>query len=369
MKAIITGGGTGGHIYPALAIADELKKKGWEILYLGSKHRMEAEIVPQKGYQFQGLTSRQLPRRISWQIFSAFFYNLKAFINALKIIYNFKADLVIGTGGFAAGPVVMAAVLLGRKTIIHEQNAYPGITNKLLALFVDYVFLNFSEAEKHLKAKKAKIKLTGNPVRKEIIAAEPENAYKFLNLDKNLKTLLITGGSQGAETINKNLIKIYQHAAENNEFQIVHLTGKKNYDQVIRSLKENDIDPDNRLIKVIAYLNEMEYALTAADLVISRAGATALSEITLCGIPSILIPLASAAEGHQLYNAKTLENKGAAIIIREEELAEQILLEKILTLFNDQSKLEKMSKAAKSLANEDSLKKIITLIDNIVTKD
>ncbi len=365
MRAVITGGGTGGHIYPALAIADELKNKGWEIIYLGSKERMEAQIVPEHGYKFKGLTVKPLPRKFNLKLFSSLFYNFYAFLQALFIIHNFKADIVIGTGGFAAGPVVLAGALLKRRTVIHEQNAYPGITNKLLARFVDLILLNFAEAEKYLPIKSAdKIYVTGNPVRREIVEAEPDRAYAELDLDKNLDTILITGGSQGAEIINSNLIDLYKYAVESKDIQIVHLTGRKNYNSVIKRLEKENIDSSSPYIKIIDYLNEMEYALHTADLIISRAGATALSEIAVCGIPSILVPFAESAEDHQLYNAESLASQGAAVIIEESELSSQKLYKEVKNLISDKEKLEQMSAAAENKAELKSLDKIIELIES-----
>lgn len=364
MKAIITGGGTGGHIYPALAIADELKNRGWEILYLGANNRMEAELVPEYGYEFIGLSLRPLPRGFSLKIFSSIYYNLIALIKSLFIINDYKADIVIGTGGFAAGPVVLAAALLRKKTIIHEQNAYPGITNKILAYLADLILLNFSEAEKHLKLRSnSRVFVTGNPVRKEIMEVDRSEAYNMLNLNKNLKTILITGGSQGAEVINKNLIALYKYVLKNENVQIIHLTGRKNYNSVIEYLKNAGININSRYFNIIDYLNEMEYALKAADLIISRAGATAISEITVCGIPSILIPFASAAENHQLYNAKTLAETGAAVIIEEKEISPKLILNEVKKIIEDDQSLEQMSNAAYQKAKTDSLAEIIDLIE------
>ncbi len=364
MKAIITGGGTGGHIYPALAIADELKNKGWGILYLGADNRMEAELVPEYGCQFIGLSLRPLPRKFSLKIFSSIYHNLKALIKSFYIINDYNADIVIGTGGFAAGPVVLAAALLRKKTIIHEQNAYPGITNKILAYLADLILLNFSEAKKHLKLRSnSRVFVTGNPVRKEIMEVNREEAYEVLDLDKNLKTILITGGSQGAEVINKNLIALYKYVLKNKNAQIIHLTGRRNYNSVIEYLKSAEININSRYFKIIDYLNEMEYALKAADLIISRAGATALSEITICGIPSILIPFAAAAENHQLYNAKSLEKTGAAVIIEEKKLTEKSILDEVKKIIEDDQTLEKMSKAAYNKAKINSLAEIIDLIE------
>ncbi|RAK07406.1 UDP-N-acetylglucosamine-N-acetylmuramylpentapeptide N-acetylglucosamine transferase [Halanaerobium saccharolyticum] len=365
MKAVITGGGTGGHIYPALAVAEELQKRGWEILYLGSDHRMEAEIVPGAGFEFKAFSVRPLPRKMSTKIFSSLYFNTRAFFKALKIIKDFKADFVIGTGGFVAGPVVLAGSLLRKKTIIHEQNAYPGITNKLLARVVDKICLNFSEAADYLKVEEDKIEITGNPVRPRILKVNRDKAYKELKLNPELKTILITGGSLGAEIINQNIIALYKYAVQN-KIQILHLSGKKNYSQLLAKLKNNNLEPENSLLKIIDYLDEMEYALAAADLIIARAGATGLAEITSCAKPSILIPFAAAAENHQLVNAQTLQENNAALVIEESELNDKLLLDKVKTIIEDTEKLKSMSAAAESMSQKDSLANIIKVIEKLI---
>lgn len=364
MKAVITGGGTGGHIYPALAVAEELEKRGWEILYLGSDRRMEAEIVPKVGFDFKALSVRPLPRKLSKKIISSLFYNTKAFFKSLKLIRDFKADIVIGTGGFVAGPVVLAGSLLRKKTIIHEQNAYPGITNKLLAKVVDKVCLNFSESADYLKVKENKIEITGNPVRPKILNVERAKAYRELNLNSEFKTILITGGSLGAEVINQNIIELYKYAVQNN-IQILHLSGKKNYNQLLAKLKNNNLEPENPLLNIIAYLDEMEYALAAADLIIARAGATGLAEITTCAKASILIPFAAAAENHQLVNARALQKNNAALVIEEAELNEDLLLEKVKLIIENEEKLKSMSAAAGEMSQKDSLANIIRIIEKL----
>lgn len=364
MRAVITGGGTGGHIYPALAIAEELKNRGWEILYLGSDHRMEAQIVPEAGFDFQELSVRPLPRKLSGKLISSLFYNTKAFFKALKLIKKFEAELVIGTGGFVAGPVVLAASVLRKRTLIHEQNAYPGITNKLLAKVVDKICLNFAEAEKHLNVDSNKIEITGNPVRPQILKVNKNQAYQELGLESELKTILITGGSLGAEIINQNVIKVYKYALDN-QIQIIHLSGRNNYQQLLDLLRGNGVNPDNRLLKVIAYLNEMEYALAAADLIIARAGATGLAEITSTGLASILIPFAAAAENHQLVNARALEKNGAALVIEESELNPDCLLDGVKTIIENEEKLLTMSRAAKKMSQEKSLTEIIKIIEEL----
>lgn len=364
MKAVITGGGTGGHIYPALAVAEELKDRGWEILYLGSDYRMESEIVPETGFDFKGLPVRPLPRKISTKLISSIFYNSLAFIRALNLINQFKADLIIGTGGFVAGPVVLAGALLRKKTIIHEQNAYPGITNKLLARVADRVCLNFPEAKEYLKVRPEKIKITGNPVRPKILNVDQQQAYQGLNLNPDLKTILITGGSLGAEVINQNVGALYKYAIQN-EIQIVHLSGKKNYRTLIDQLKTMDINPENQLLKIIDYLDQMEYALKTADLIIARAGATGLAEITSSARASILIPFAGAAENHQMLNARALQKAGAAIMIKESDLDEQLLLKKVRDIIDSEEKLQSMSRAAARFSQKDALSKLIGVIEEL----
>jgi len=328
---------------------------------------MEAQIVPKTGFNFKGLSVRPLPRSISFKLITSLFYNLKSFLNSLRIIKEFKADFVIGTGGFVAGPVVLAGIVLGNKTLIHEQNAYPGITNKLLARFVDKICLNFAESADYLKVNTQKIEITGNPVRPKIIHTNRQKAYQSLELNPKLKTILITGGSLGAEIINQNIIELYKYALKN-KVQILHLTGRKNYKELKNNLKSNDLNLEDPLIKVIDYLDEMEFALAAADLIISRAGATALAEITTCGKPSILIPFAAAAENHQTVNAKTLAKRGAAVVVKESELNADLLLKKVIDIIEDEQKLKSMGAAAASMSQKNALKNIIEVVESLNKK-
>jgi UDP-N-acetylglucosamine--N-acetylmuramyl-(pentapeptide) pyrophosphoryl-undecaprenol N-acetylglucosamine transferase len=229
---------------------------------------------------------------------------------------------------------------------------------------VDKVCLNFLEAADYLKVKKNKIEITGNPVRPQILNVDLNKAYRELNLKPELKTILITGGSLGAEVINQNIVKLYKYAVQNN-IQILHLSGRKNHSQLLADLKNNNLDPENPLLNIIAYLNEMEYALAAADLIIARAGATGLAEITSCAKASILIPFAAAAENHQLVNARSLQKNGAAIVIEEAELNQNILLKKAKMIIENEDKLNSMSAAAAKMSQKDSLANIIQVIEKL----
>ncbi|MGM0436874.1 MAG: undecaprenyldiphospho-muramoylpentapeptide beta-N-acetylglucosaminyltransferase [Bacillota bacterium] len=368
MKAIITGGGTGGHIYPALAVALELKNKGWKILYIGSKNSLEKDITQEWDIEFKGIDVAPLPRKFNFKLITSLVSNLKGLYQSRKTIKKFKPDLVFGTGGFVAGSVVLAGFLSRKPTIIHEQNVYPGVTNKILSKFSDKIAINFKEAKKFFPNKiRNKIIYTGNPVREIILQTKRSEGIKYFNFKSSAKTVLIFGGSQGAESINKSVAEVYKYIIENNNLQLIHITGKNNYKEVINYLKEKEIKLDNCPgIRIISYLEHMEYAYAAADLVISRAGATALSEITAKGLAAILIPYPYATGDHQKFNAQFLADNDAAIIIEEEKINEKFLLQNFKNIINDELLLNKMSENSNKLGEKKAVKKIVNEIEKLV---
>ena len=368
MKVIITGGGTGGHIYPALAVALELKNRGWNILYLGSENSLEKEVTKEWDVNFKSVKVAPLPRKINFKLINSLFSNLSGLYQSRKIIKKFKADVVFGTGGYVSGAVVLAGFLSSRKTIIHEQNVYPGVTNKILSRFTDKIAINFKDAEKYFPVNTGnKLIHTGNPVRKIIFETNRNTGIKYFNFSFSSKTVLIFGGSQGAENINKSLSEIYKFIIEHKNFQLIHITGKNNFKQVTNYLKNNDINPENySKIKIIPYLKHMEYAYAAADLVISRAGATALSEITAKGLPAILIPYPYATGDHQKYNAQYLAKNEAAIMIEEKDLNEKILVEKFKKIISDQPLLKEMNENSYKLGRRKAAAKIVNEIEKLV---
>ncbi|HKL75006.1 MAG TPA: undecaprenyldiphospho-muramoylpentapeptide beta-N-acetylglucosaminyltransferase [Halanaerobiales bacterium] len=366
MRAIITGGGTGGHIYPAIAVALELKKRGWDIIYIGSKNGLEKDIAQEWDIKFKGINVAPLPRKFNFDLFKSIFTNLKGLYQSFKIIKNYQTDIVFGTGGFVAGSVVLAGFLTGKSSIIHEQNAYPGITNKILSRFCDKVAINFKEAKNHFSAKiENKIIHTGNPVREIILKTEKKQGIDYFKFSSYAKTILIFGGSQGAESINKSLSGIYKFVKNNDALQLIHITGKKNYKKVLGYLEKNNINiKECSSIKTIPYLEHMEYAYSIADIVISRAGATALSEITAKGLASILIPYPYATDNHQKYNAQFLTKNDAARMIEEKNLNEKVLLENLKVIINNESLLKEMSENSYKLGKRDA----VTLIANKIEK-
>jgi UDP-N-acetylglucosamine--N-acetylmuramyl-(pentapeptide) pyrophosphoryl-undecaprenol N-acetylglucosamine transferase len=371
MKIVITGGGTGGHIYPGLSVGLELVENGWDALYIGSKDGLEKSIIPKTKLKFESVMVAPLPRKISPVLFSSLIKNSRGFFQARKLMKEFEPDIVLGTGGFVAGSVVLAASLMGIPTIIHEQNVYPGITNRLLSRVVDQIALNFADAREYLSDRvNNKTVVTGNPIRKVILNTDKATGIKQLGLDSAKRTLLVFGGSQGAVSINQAMTKIYQHVSNNNDIQLIHLTGKKNYDNMIKSIRKNigikitDLDH----IKVMPYLENIEWAYAVADLIIYRAGATGLAEITAKGIPSILIPYPHAAGNHQLYNARTMKEHSAGEVIREEELTAGLLYDKVTKILNNDPLLKKMAKESYKLGQPEARVKIINQVKNLLNK-
>ncbi|MFI5359541.1 MAG: undecaprenyldiphospho-muramoylpentapeptide beta-N-acetylglucosaminyltransferase [Halanaerobiales bacterium] len=370
MKAIITGGGTGGHIYPALAVARALQEKGWDILYLGSKGGLERTIITGEGLPYEEVQVAPLPRKLSPKLFTAIAKTMLGYFQARRIIKDFRPDVVLGTGGFVAGPVVLAATNLKIPSIIHEQNVYPGFTNKILAKKVDIIALNFAAARDYFPEKiRGNFSVTGNPVRKAILDTDRKTGLEKLGLTAGRKTILVFGGSQGAMSINRAMLAVYKYFAGNDKVQIIQITGQKNYQQVLQEIEEAGIIlTKNRHYKILPYLKEMEYAYAVADLIVYRAGATGIAEITAKGIPAILIPYPHAAENHQEYNARNLEKQGAAVVILDRDLSGKLLIEKIEELLGDEERLREMARQSKKLGKPDATDRLVNLIEGLVNE-
>ena len=368
MRLVITGGGTGGHIYPALAVALKLKKRGWEILYMGSANSLEENIALEWDLDFKAVDVAPLKRKITPKILSTIITNIKGIYQSRKIIKNFKSDVVFGTGGFVAGPVVLAGYLSSIPTIIHEQNVYPGLTNRLLSKVVNKIALNFIDAQKYFSNRvRDKITLTGNPVRDIILKTKKSEGIKYFNFSSKKKTILIFGGSQGSRSINEAVYDLYPFIIDSNDLQLIHITGKNNFKSYTKFLKNKGINYKKAAnIKVMPYLKHMEYAYAITDLVIGRAGATGISEITAKGLASILIPYPFATGNHQMYNAKNLENHGAAELIKESELNSERILDRLKNIIYDQDLLMNMKKRSLELGHTDSTEKIIKEIKNLL---
>ena len=351
MRYLIAGGGTGGHIYPALAIAGALRTldEAAEFLFVGTGHGLEADLVPRAGYRLEKIELYGFQRRLSLRNAKNIFLLARSMWRVRRILRKFRPDVVVGTGGYVCGPVLAQAAWAGIPTLIQEQNALPGVTNKILARLVDVAALGYAEAEAGFSGCKARLIVTGNPVRPDLLSEEREAACHFFDLRPDLPVVLITGGSQGARSINQAALTLHMRCRkENKPVQILHITGQTDYNDIIRKLDSAGIAVNTAAspIKVLPYVHEMPKALSAASLAVSRAGAIALAELSLCGVPSILIPYPHAAENHQEINARSLESKGAAIVMRDAELSGDWLFETVSSLLDDPQRLQTMSAAA-----------------------
>ncbi|MEK8180534.1 undecaprenyldiphospho-muramoylpentapeptide beta-N-acetylglucosaminyltransferase [Flavobacterium buctense] len=359
LKFILSGGGTGGHIYPAVAIANELKSRfpEAEFLFVGAKDKMEMQKVPQAGYKIEGLWIAGLQRKVTLQNMMFPFKLISSLWKSRKIIKSFKPDVVIGTGGFASGPLLQMANSLNIPTVIQEQNSYPGITNKLLSKKANAICVAYENLERFFP--KEKIVFTGNPVRQDLldVATKTEEGKAYFKLDTNKKTLLVLGGSLGARRVNQLIAKELDFLLESG-VQVFWQCGKLYFDDYQHfNEREN--------VQVVAFIDRMDLIYAAADFVISRAGASSVSELCLVGKPTIFIPSPNVAEDHQTKNAKAIVDKNGAILLKENELDE-----KFETTFSDlisNEELQKdlsqnIKKLAKPNATKDIVEEIIKLI-------
>ncbi len=335
-RIIISGGGTGGHIFPAISIANSIKNadKSAEILFVGAKGKMEMEKVPIAGYKIVGLPVRGFQRKFTLKNFSVIYRLFISMIKAKKILKNFKPDIVVGVGGFASGPVLRAAVKKNIPTLIQEQNSYAGITNRILAKSVDRICVAYDDMERFFP--EYKIIKTGNPVRQKLLnsSIKKEDGLLFFELEANKRTLLVLGGSLGALTINESIANNLDKIIEA-KVQLIWQTGKAYYPKA----KELVEKLNNPAIKVKDFISRMELAYTVADVVISRAGASTVSELTLIKKPAILIPSPNVAEDHQTKNAMALIKNDAAMMITDKE-ARKLLVDEAIKLIKDDFRLE-----------------------------
>lgn len=367
MRVMLTGGGTGGHIYPAIAIGQAIKnaKPETTFLYVGTNSGMEHKIVPEVGFPFIPIDVVGWQRKISFQGLQAGIKAVRSLIKAQKIISTFQPDLVIGTGGYVCLPVVWAAARKKIPTYIHEQNAVPGLTNRFLAPKVDGVMLTFEASKKYFPLKIAKkLHLTGLPIRPEIMSVKRQEGLKFFDFTANKLTVLGLGGSRGAHNINQAMVTLCKKFCQDPRLQIIHLTGEKGYEDFIQRLSREGIDVGNcGNIIIKPYLNEMEYALACADLCISRAGAGFLSEMTAKGIPAILIPYPHATGNHQEYNALALVQDGAAEIIRDQELTGEVLIQRVDKILFDEQQRKVMAANSLQAGKPEAIEKILQIIN------
>jgi len=344
-RFLFAGGGTGGHLFPAVAVAEKIKSKlpDAEILFVGTKSKIEGRIVPKLGYKFKSIWIKGFSRKLNLE---NLLFPLKLSVSIIQsIIINlkFKPQVSIGSGGYVAGPAIFGSSVTGAKIILIEQNSYPGVTTRMLERYADEVHISFEDSKKYFKDK-TKLHLTGNPVRESLSVIKKEEALKSFGMVSSKKTLLILGGSLGAASINEAAASV-AHKFEENEIQIIWQTGN-NYFEKYKSLSSKNI-------WVNPFIEEMNLAYSACDLLVARAGATTIAELLLLGIPSILVPSPNVAENHQYHNARSLEEKNAAVLIEDKKIKEKFFNEAIGLIFNS-SKLNELSQNAKKLSKPEA---------------
>lgn len=365
-RILISGGGTGGHVYPGIAIANKLRalQPGIEIIFVGVKNRIESKIVPKEGYPLKYVYIRSMPRKIGLKTAAFFFSLLVGFIQSLALLFRYRPKAVIGTGGYVSWPVVYAASLIGIPTIIQEQNSFPGITTKALAPRVDEIHLAFEEAISYLtKVKdKNKFKINGNPIRLTSKSSDRSSALSAFDLDENKRTLLLFGGSQGAAPLNQALADALPSLST--EIQIIWQTGETDFESM-----QAQSQKFQHKIFIKPFIYNMAEAYSAADLAFCRSGAITIAELVQLKVPAIFVPLPHAAEGHQEKNARVLVEADAAEMILQQDLTASLVKQKIEHLIFDEQQLEQFKNNLKKFDYPDSAGKIAASVLQLAKKN
>ena len=367
MRVLIAGGGTGGHVYPGITIAQELAASQADVLFVGTKKGLEAEIVPRYGFAFAAVSSRYIKRTLSPAIFATCGSAARGVFDAAAIIRNYKPDVVVGMGGYVAGPVLLAAATMRVPTLIHEQNAFAGVTNRLLGRFVRQIALGYPEAAKFFPAKK--VTVTGNPVRRDINSYTRLEGRRAFGLHAERKLLLVAPGSQGARRINQAMLEAAPTFHARTDLQVMQMTGRSQFAEVCAQMVDRggQGSPEGQCCRwgnylVVPYIHDMPHAYAAADLLVGRGGALSAAEITMRGLPALLIPYPFAAENHQLFNAQVLEKHGAARVLLDKDVTGESLSSTVLEMLDAPQTLALMRQNSKKLAKPDATQKIVSII-------
>ena len=370
MKVVIAAAGTGGHINPGIAIANKIKQenKNAKITFIGTLRGLENDLVPRAGFDLERIEAYGINRKISVQNFKNICKTISSFKKAKNLIKKLKPDIVIGTGGYICGPVLLAAHKYKIPCILHESNAYPGVTVKLLSGKVDEVLVGFADAKARLpKAKKIEVTGTPTKLKKQVLSEkQKEEIKKQLAIKSNLPIALIYGGSQGAKSINNALLGILENKLNEN-YHIIWAVGQKQYDDIKQSLKTMGLNINNvKNATIVPYIYNMQEVMNLSDIIVARSGAMTITEVSLLGKPAIFVPFPYATENHQEYNAKVLANVGAAEIILDKDLKHDILNSKIQEILNSKDLQQKMSKNAEKIAIPDVETRIYNEIKNLL---
>jgi len=363
IRLLVAGGGTGGHLYPAFAIVEEVAARDLleEVLFVGTPYGIEAKKVPEKGYPIKFIWISGFRRGFTVQNFLFPFKLVASLVQANRIIREFKPSVVLGTGGYVSGPVLYIATRRGLPTLIQEQNSFPGVTTRLLASRVDRVHITFDTSRKYFK-KQDNLFLSGNPISRKIKNERLESDYHKFGLDSKKQTILIIGGSQGAHRINSVILALIPWLMEHPQYQVIWSTGKKDYEEIAKIC-----DVYGQRIWKQPFIDDMSAAYSISDLAVSRAGALTLTELSIAGIPALLIPYPYAAGQHQMNNARVLEEQGAAMVIEEKNLTPEKLFADIFYLLNNPEPLQNMQKNILAWANPQAAQEVVNSLLEIAS--
>ncbi len=359
MKVLIAGGGTGGHVYPGIAVAEEIRRtrKGSEAVFVGTQRGLEATAVPEAGFRLRTIWTRGFPRRAWWRWPLVLITNVIGVFQAFVVVATEKPDVVLGTGGYVSGPVALAARILNRPLVLQEQNSIPGISNRWLARIADEVHLSFVEARSYF-SRRDHLRVTGNPIRAYILSGDRSQALDEFGLVHGRPTVFVFGGSLGAHRINMAALDAMRRLKGRVDVQFILQTGREDFDSVQAAVTEEQLPA-----KVLPFLRRIHMAYAAADLVVCRSGAMTLAEIAACGCPAILIPYPHAANDHQLVNASNLVDRGAAALILDRELTGERLANEIAHWLSDRQALSRMSANARTFARPDAAERIVKSLE------
>jgi UDP-N-acetylglucosamine--N-acetylmuramyl-(pentapeptide) pyrophosphoryl-undecaprenol N-acetylglucosamine transferase len=370
IRVLLTGGGTGGHIYPAIVIADEIRlmHPDVEILFVGTQRGLESKVLPRLGYNIEFVDVRFFKRSLSIKNIVTLYKAVTSVLQARRIIKSFKPDVVVGTGGYVSGPVVLAASLAKVPTLIHEQNAYPGLTTRLLARRVDKVAVSHADAIKRI-ASGARTVVTGHPVRREFFETDRESARREMDLKPEQKLVLVVGGSGGAEMINRVTLDCAAAILANPNNILLHATGNRYFPWASEEKQKLNLNPDlDKRYRLVDYIHDIPRVMAASDLIVARSGGM-VHEMTATGCPALLIPSPNVTDDHQLYNARSMVNAGAAVLIEERLLSTEKLSGTILELLADQAYLDKLTKAAIKLGKPEAGNRLAKLVFQMAKKN
>jgi len=359
LRLLIAAGGTGGHVYPGIAVAEEWRRRhpDSEVVFVGTSRGLESTAVPQAGFTLRTIAARGIPRRIGIGLIRAAWAAAQSLVQASALLRELRPHVVVVTGGYVSGPVGLVAKLRGIPVVVQEQNSVPGATNRWLNLIADEVHISFVESRSYFR-RRNNLKVTGNPIRRSLLRQDRTSAYETLRLDPHRSTLLVFGGSRGASSINRAFQDALPRLTRLQNLQVLWQTGKEDAAAIRERVRGLSIP-----VHVLPYVDHMEKAYAVADLAICRAGAMTIAELTACGVPSILIPYPHATHDHQTVNARGLMERGAAEVIRDDELEPEDLARRIIQLFQDEPRLRRMARNARAFSRTNAAERIVTSLE------